>query len=140
MKHACFRLQARPDRLSGYCEQHAAVWPEMMSALATARREYSQRPGDDGLLIGHFETVSLHTARTGMAASEVNARWKAEGTMFFLRMDGAPDIGFDRLPGIFHPDGQMAGTRVGPVDRSGSALVLFAESFQPPPAREGGRR
>lgn len=30
----CFTLQIRPDRLDEYVRRHAAVWPDMLEALA----------------------------------------------------------------------------------------------------------
>ena len=37
MERVCFQLQVRPDRLEEYKARHAAVWPEMLHALADAR-------------------------------------------------------------------------------------------------------
>ena len=74
MQRVCFQLQVKPDRLEEYKARHRAVWPEMLEALAaTGWHNYSLFLGEDGLLIGYFETPSLEDALAGMAATEVNA-------------------------------------------------------------------
>ena len=98
----------KPDRLEGYEERHAAVWPDMLRALkATGWNNYSLFLRPDGLLIGYFETPSLEAARAGMAATEVNARWQAEMAEFFVELDGAPDTGFLQLTEVFHLEDQL---------------------------------
>jgi L-rhamnose mutarotase len=109
MERVCFQLQVKPDRIAEYTSRHAAVWPEMLQALAaTGWRNYSLFLRDDGLLIGYFETESLEAALTGMAATDVNARWQSEMGDFFEDLDGAPDQGFLRLTEIFHLEDQLA--------------------------------
>ena len=57
----------------------------------------------DGLLIGYLETPDLETAKAGMAAREINAKWQADMAPFFEALDGqAPDEGFLRLQEIFY--------------------------------------
>jgi L-rhamnose mutarotase len=106
----CFQLQVRPDRIAEYRERHAAVWPEMLRALAdTGWHNYSLFLHPDGLLIGYFETPSLEQAQSGMAATEVNTRWQAEMGEFFEDLEGrAPDEGFLVLEEIFHLEDQLA--------------------------------
>jgi L-rhamnose mutarotase len=106
----CFQLQVKPERLAEYRERHAAVWPEMLRALAdTGWHNYSLFLRDDGLLIGYLETPSLERAQAGMAATEVNARWQAEMADYFCDLDGvAPDQGFLVLDEIFHLEDQLA--------------------------------
>lgn len=113
MQRVCFRLQVRPDRLAEYEARHAAVWPEMLRALAeTGWHDYSLFLGDDGLLIGYFETPSLEAAQAGMAATEVNARWQDEMAEFFEDLgDARPDTGFLRLREVFHLEDQLAQLR-----------------------------
>jgi L-rhamnose mutarotase len=49
----CFLLRVRPDRMAEYRRRHAAVWPDMLQALAdTGWRNYSLFLADDGLLVG----------------------------------------------------------------------------------------
>jgi L-rhamnose mutarotase len=110
MQRACFRLQVRPDRLAEYRERHAAVWPDMLTALKqTGWDNYSLFLADDGLLIGYVEaTDSVEDAQARMALTDVNARWQAEMNDFFEGLDGsAPDEGFDLLPEIFHLEDQL---------------------------------
>ena len=109
MERVCFRLQVRPDRIEEYAARHAAVWPEMLQALSeTGWHNYSLFLGDDGLLVGYFETPSLADALAGMAATDVNARWQAEMAEFFLDLGNArPDTGFLRLAEVFHLEEQL---------------------------------
>ena len=109
LHRVCFQLQVKPDRLAEYRERHAAVWPEMLRALAdTGWRNYSLFVRDDGLLIGYFETPSLEAAQAGMAATEVNTRWQAEMGEFFVALDLPPDQGFLQLTEVFHLEDQLA--------------------------------
>jgi L-rhamnose mutarotase len=112
----CFQLQVKPERIAEYRERHAAVWPEMLHALAeTGWHNYSLFLRPDGLLIGYFETLSLEQAQAGMAATEVNARWQAEMSEFFGDLEGrAPDEGFLVLDEIFHLEDQLAAVPGGP--------------------------
>jgi L-rhamnose mutarotase len=106
----CFQLQVRPDRIDEYRRRHAAVWPEMLRALAdTGWHNYSLFLRDDGLLIGYVETPSIAQAQAGMAATEVNARWQAEMSELFENLEGlAPDEGFLVLEEVFHLEDQLA--------------------------------
>lgn len=110
MERVCFQLNVRPDRLTEYRQRHAAVWPEMLRALAEhGWQNYSLFLRDDGLLIGYFETPSLAEALAGMAATEVNARWQAQMGEFFVGLDDVPpDQGFRQLAEIFHLEDQLA--------------------------------
>ncbi|HYI32474.1 MAG TPA: L-rhamnose mutarotase [Glaciibacter sp.] len=109
MERVCFQLQVKPDRIPEYTRRHAAVWPDMLEALAvTGWQNYSLFLRADGMLIGYFETESLEAALAGMAATDVNARWQSEMSDFFDDLDGAPDQGFLRLTEIFHLEDQLA--------------------------------
>jgi L-rhamnose mutarotase len=109
MQRVCFQLQVQPDRIEEYTRRHAAVWPDMLAALAaTGWRNYSLFLRADGLLIGYFETDSLAAAQAGMAETSVNARWQAEMVDFFVALDGAPDTGFLQLTEVFHLEDQLA--------------------------------
>ena len=106
----CFQLQVRPDRIDEYRARHAAVWPDMLQALAdTGWHNYSLFLREDGLLIGYVETPSIAEAQAGMALTEVNARWQAEMAEFFEELEGrAPDEGFLVLEEIFHLEDQLS--------------------------------
>jgi L-rhamnose mutarotase len=110
MQRVCFQLQVKPDRIEEYAARHAAVWPEMLEALAASGwRNYSLFLRDDGLLIGYVETPSLDDAVAGMAATDVNARWQAEMAGFFEDLgDARPDTGFLQLREVFHLEDQLA--------------------------------
>src|SRR4029453_2156820 len=65
MARYCFLLRVRPERMDEYRRRHAAVWPEMLRALAdTGWRNYSLFLHDDGLLVGYVEAHDLR-GRTG---------------------------------------------------------------------------
>ena len=104
MERVCFLLRVRADRLEEYRARHAAVWPEMRSALsATGWRNYSLFLRDDGLLVGYLETDDFAAAQRAMEETDVNARWQADMAPFFELPSGErPDTGFVRLPEIFH--------------------------------------
>lgn len=110
MRRVCFQLQVKPERMAEYKLRHAAVWPDMLHALAeTGWHNYSLFLRPDGLLIGYFETPSLADAQAGMARTEVNGRWQAEMAEFFVDLgDAAPDTGFIELEEVFHLEDQLA--------------------------------
>lgn len=110
MQRVCFQLQVKPELIEEYRARHQAVWPEMLRALKDhGWHNYSLFLRADGLLIGYLETPSLEAARTGMAATEVNARWQAEMAEFFVELgDARPDTGFVQLEEVFHLEDQLA--------------------------------
>jgi L-rhamnose mutarotase len=115
MQRVCFQLQVRPDRLDEYVERHAAVWPEMLAAIAeSGRRNYSLFLRGDGLLIGYFETDSVEESQRLLAGSPVTARWETEMAPFFVGLDGRPDQGLSRLPEVFNLEDQLAGNDATP--------------------------
>ena len=117
MQRICFQLQVKPDRIDEYRARHAAVWPEMLEALAaTGWHNYSLFLRPDGLLIGYVETPSLDAALAGMAATDVNARWQREMSELFEDLgDAQPDTGFLQLEEVFHLEDQLAAARTGPA-------------------------
>jgi L-rhamnose mutarotase len=114
-ERVCFQLQVKPECIPEYTRRHAAVWPDMLRALAdTGWHNYSLFLRADGLLIGYLETDDLAAAQAGMAATEVNARWQAD---FFVALDGTPDTGFLQLTEVFNLDSQLAALDA-PTERS----------------------
>jgi len=109
MERVCFTLRVRPERREEYAARHAAVWPQMLQALAgTGWHNYSLFLGEDGLLVGYFETPSLADALAGMEGTAVNARWQAEMAEYFEELDSArPDTGFTRLVEVFHLEDEL---------------------------------
>jgi L-rhamnose mutarotase len=109
VQRVCFQLQVRPDRIEEYAARHASVWPDMLEALAEhGWHNYSLFLRDDGLLIGYLETPSLEAAVAGMAGTDVNARWQAEMSEFFVDLgDARPDTGFVQLREVFHLEDQL---------------------------------
>jgi L-rhamnose mutarotase len=109
----CFTLQVRPDRLAEYRERHAAVWPEMLTALRDAGwRHYQLFLREDGLLVGIVETDDsaggLAAAQTAMNATDVSARWEAEMAPFFDLPDGRDGRDKQELALVFDLDAQLA--------------------------------
>ena len=108
MARYCFLLRVRPERMDEYRRRHAAVWPEMLQALAEAGwRNYSLFLSDDGLLVGYVEADDLQTSLDAMAGTEVNARWQAEMAPFFAELEGAPDEGLVLPEEVFHLEDQL---------------------------------
>jgi L-rhamnose mutarotase len=109
MSRYCFLLQVRPELLGEYTERHAAVWPDMLRALAgSGWRRYSIFARPDGLLVGYVEADDLAQAQAAMAATDVNARWQAQMSRYFLDRDGRrPDEGLLLLDEIFNLDDQL---------------------------------
>lgn len=109
MTRYCFTLQVRPEMKEEYAERHAAVWPEMLAALAeTGWHDYSLFLREDGLLVGYVVADDIHAAQAAMARTDVNARWQAEMAPFFVGIDGrAPDEGFLLLHEVFHLEDQL---------------------------------
>ena len=109
MPRYCFTLQVRPDRLAEYRERHAAVWPEMLTALHDAGwRDYSLYLREDGLLVGVVRADDLAAAQAAMEATEVNRRWQAEMGSYFVDLpDGRPDRGMQLLDEVFHLETQL---------------------------------
>lgn len=122
MKRYCFQLQVKPDRIEEYTRVHAAVWPEMVQALADAGwHNYSLFLRRDGLLIGYVESDDLARARRAMAATEVNTRWQAAMGGFFEDLDVPPDEGFVLLEEVFHLEDQLPGTHPASTARSSTS-------------------
>jgi len=113
VRRVCFTLQVAPDRLDEYRRRHAAVWPEMLEALAAAGwRDYSLFLRDDGLLVGTLLTDDLASAQAAMAATDVNRRWQAEMAPFFVDLPGGrPDLGLTVLDEVFNLDAQLERAR-----------------------------
>lgn len=104
MQRICFVLQVKPDRIQEYQERHRSVWPEMKQALqATGWNNYSLFLRADGLLIGYLETEDFASARSGMAALEINSRWQREMQDLFVQPENLlPDQAMEPLEEVFH--------------------------------------
>lgn len=105
----CFELRVHPHRLDEYRERHAAVWPDMLRAIAdSGRHNYSLFLRDDGLLIGYYETDDDAASQAALEADPRTAAWEAEMAGFFVALDGRPDQGAPRLVEVFHLEDQLA--------------------------------
>jgi L-rhamnose mutarotase len=105
----CFRLQVAAAHMDVYRERHAAVWPAMLRAIATAgRRNYSLFLDDDGLLIGYYETDSVADADASLAASEVAGAWESHMQDLFDGATGRADQTARVLPEVFNLEDQLA--------------------------------
>jgi L-rhamnose mutarotase len=104
MQRVGFRLQLRKDRLDEYVEHHKNVWPEMQAALTeTGWHNYTLfLDRNDATLFGYFETPDYRAALDGMATKEINLKWQAMMSEFFVTLEGRrPDEGFLRLEDVF---------------------------------------
>ena len=120
MSRVCFQLQVDPTRLDEYRARHAAVWPDMLEAIAASgRRNYSLFLRDDGLLIGYYETDDVAASQASLAASPVTARWEAEMAPFFVALpgdSGRPDQAAPELSEIFNLDDQLLSASAAAAD------------------------
>jgi L-rhamnose mutarotase len=115
MMRYCFTSQVAPQHLNQYRERHAAVWPEMLTALRDSGwRNYSLFLTENGLLIGYFEADDKDLAQARMTATDINTRWQAEMADLFAG-DGNPDAGFSYVPEVFNLDDQLRAAKL-PVD------------------------
>ncbi|MCU1411680.1 MAG: L-rhamnose mutarotase [Rhodoglobus sp.] len=109
VERVCFQLQVKPDRLAEYRERHAAVWPEMLQAIAdSGRHNYSLFLRADGLLIGYYETDDDAASRAALNDDPRTAAWEADMADFFVALGGRPDQNSLQLPEIFNLEHQLA--------------------------------
>jgi L-rhamnose mutarotase len=109
MPRVCFQLRVRAERLDEYRERHAAVWPEMLEAIRdSGRSNYSLFLGEDGLLIGYYETEDDAASQARLAADPRTAAWEAEMAPFFIALDGRPDQAATQLAEVFNLETQLA--------------------------------
>ena len=95
VQRVCFTLQVDPARLAEYRQRHAAVWPEMLTALRDAGwRDYSLFLRDDGLLVGCFVDRRPRGGPGRDGRRPTSRRWEAEMAPFFVDAAG----GETRLP------------------------------------------
>lgn len=122
MKRYCFLLQVRPELLAEYTERHAAVWPDMLRALADSGwRNYSLFSRSDGLLVGYVEAEDLDSAQAAMEATEVNSRWQAEMGQYFTGLAGRrPDEGLLLLDQVFQLEDQLSALAPTPPEPGGN--------------------
>ncbi len=119
MTPVCFRLRVRAELVPAYRERHAAVWPDMLTALAeTGWHDYRIFVADDGTCIGTFRTRDLDASLAGMAARDANTRWQAEMQPFFDGLERPADESFELIPLAFDLDAQLAALEAAPDDRS----------------------
>jgi len=108
MERVCFQLQVKPERLSEYRERHAAVWPDMLDAIAASgRTNYSLFLREDGLLIGYYETESDERSQALLEADQRTAAWEADMADFFVALDGRPDQSAVTLVEVFNLQSQI---------------------------------
>ena len=111
-ERVCLVMRLRPDRIDDYLTAHEHIWPEMLDALErTGWRNYSLflHPAEH-VVVGYLETDDYARAVTDLAATDVNTRWQAHMSEFFLppdtdtpTPDAAPTTAL-RLDEYFHLD------------------------------------
>ena len=129
MPRYCFQLQVKPDRIAEYRERHAAVWPDMLRALAeTGWHNYSLFLRPDGLLIGYVESDDLAAAQA--------AHGRHRGQRPLAGRDGRvlrgprrrrPTRGSLLLEEVFHLEDQLATDPTRPTTRTVTQMTTFAE-------------
>jgi L-rhamnose mutarotase len=109
----CFLLQVRPELLGEYRAEHESVWPDMLQALRDGGwNRYTLFARPDGLLVGYVEATDLEQAQAAMAVTDVNSRWQARMSRFFVGLDGqGPDEGLLLLEEVFNLDEQLGRLR-----------------------------
>lgn len=109
MQRVCFELRVREERLTEYLDRHAAVWPDMLTAIADAGwRNYSIFHRGGGVMIGYFETDDLAAGQAFLATSDAAARWESDMAPFFVAVDGRADQSLVTYPLIFNLEDQLA--------------------------------
>lgn len=113
MNRYCFLLQVRPELLGEYRAEHESVWPDMLQALRHGGwNRYTLFARPDGLLVGYVEATDLEQAQAAMAVTDVNSRWQARMSRFFVGLDGqGPDEGLLLLEEVFNLDEQLGRLR-----------------------------
>jgi L-rhamnose mutarotase len=104
MERIGFTMRVIPGHEAEYRRRHAAVWPEMLSALKAAGcRDYSIFiRGED--LFAYLVVDDFDAFRASLATSPVNARWQSEMAELIDPLTD-PATGFhQRLEEIFHLD------------------------------------
>lgn len=102
-ERVCFLMHLRPELVDEYLTAHRDVWPEMLDALRRhGWRDYSLflRP-DDGLVVGVVDCDDFAAAVAGMDAEDVNSRWQALMSRYFVA-GRRPDQQVERLLPYFH--------------------------------------
>lgn len=108
-ERVCFQLHVKPDRIPAYIKAHAAVWPEMLAAIAdSGRRNYSLFLRPDGLLIGYYETDSVEASQAALATDPRTVAWESATADYFVALDGRPDQNSLTLDEIFNLEDQIA--------------------------------
>lgn len=104
MERVCFISHVKQEKLDEYKRLHSKVWPKMLEAIhISGWRNYSLFLGDDGLLVGYFETENFHRALEALTRQEVNHLWQREMAPFFVNLSsGRPDASILRLSEILH--------------------------------------
>jgi L-rhamnose mutarotase len=116
MARVCFLLRLDPDKLEAYRNHHAAVWPEMLRALADSGwSNYSLFLNREGTLIGYFETQDVNAALARMATTDVNSRWQALMAEYFLTQRGVDEPAtFTEFVEVFNLEQQLAAVEAAP--------------------------
>lgn len=113
MSRYCFTLRVAPEHLEVYRQRHETVWPEMLEAIAASgRHDYSIFLGDDGLLVGVYETEDRDATDARLARNEVAARWEADmARLFGDGFEGRADQNARELREVFNLETQLAAAR-----------------------------
>ena len=101
----CFKLRLNPEMTEEYKARHANVWPEMREALhESGWTNYTLFLEPDGVLIGYLECEDFTAAQAAMAVTDINAKWQASMSKFFVGIDVGPDEAIVPIEEVFHLD------------------------------------
>ena len=118
-ERVCFTARVRFEQLDAYRRRHEAVWPAMLAELeASGRRNYTVFLGDDGLLVGYYETDDVRASNDYLSRSVVATEWEASMQEFFYQ-DERIDQSARTLPAVFSLDDQLA-VAAGAAGREGA--------------------
>jgi len=74
----------RPERIEGYVEAHAAVWPDALAAIGAAGiRDYSIWLFEDRVF-AQYECDDPEESLRVEAAAEATVRWRAHMREYFM--------------------------------------------------------
>jgi len=109
MERVCFVARVRPDHIAEYRRRHARVWPELLLEIERAgRRNYSVFLGEDGLLVGYYETDDDRAGAAFLAHAPASARWEAEMAPLLEGVSGRVDQSARTLVEVFNLGAQLA--------------------------------
>jgi L-rhamnose mutarotase len=102
MTRVAWTARLKPDKVDGYVEEHAHVWPDVLDAIRAAGiRDYSIWLWQDRVF-AQYETDDHEASLRIEAAAAATHRWRAHMREYFA--DDVETEGMTWLPEIFRLD------------------------------------